>query len=300
MIKFLPTTQLYKTNRDYLSEWYQQDTVVVTDNDLCNIDCAEINRYLEHREFIENLKILDVTHNPVRHWPLNLSVDIILTNDIDCYYSACDKVKFFPLFLWMFSAKKSLWWQHVCFDAGHEKIQKIMCFNNQPRYHRTLLRQQLLPVVDQMVYTIDRQGLPTDIKPSNSGGFNDVGVSHSVYNQCAVNLVTETTTDFAYISEKICKPFIAHQIPIIVGGARVTKFLSDIGLDMFDDLVPWQSWDNEPVVEIRVEKIARFVTDWIVNGSILKDYNRVIDRVIKNKQYFHSAEFRNKIMYQMK
>jgi hypothetical protein len=128
---------------------------------------------------------------------------------------------------------------------------------------------------------------------------NDIGVGHAVYRNCAVNLVTETDIDLTYISEKTCKPFMARQIPIIVGSAGVNKFLQDIGLDMFVDIVPWESWDSEIDFTIRLQKIVDFTEQWICSGTILDDYHRVLDRVEYNKQYFHSEKFRNKIMTQM-
>lgn len=298
MIKLIPLQHGRQTSRDYLSTWYQEPCVVVTDNLCVELSVPAINRLLEEPEYYGHHRILDITHNPARHWPMNVNVHETLTNNIDYFYTSYDKVKFLPLFMWMFSTRQAYWWQELCFDAGTDKTIPIMCFNNQPRYHRTLLREKLLPVVDRMIYTIDQQGLPEERVIGEHNGFNDVGVSHRVYNQCAVNLVTETAVDQAYISEKACKPFVAHQIPIIVGSARITQFLSDVGLDMFDDLIPWQTWDSDPVLESRIEKIAAFVTQWINSNTILSDYQRVLPRVIRNKQYFHSDEFRQKIMYQ--
>jgi hypothetical protein len=39
--------------------------------------------------------------------------------------------------------------------------------------------------------------------------------------------------------------------------------------------------------------------DWIRGRTILNDYNKLLPRIEKNKQYFHSEAFRNKIMAQM-
>jgi hypothetical protein len=128
---------------------------------------------------------------------------------------------------------------------------------------------------------------------------NDIGVDHWVYNQYAVNLVTETDIDLTYISEKTCKPFVARQIPIIVGSAGINQFLSDAGLDMFADIVPWNSWDHESDSTTRLQKIVDFAESWIRSGSMLADYHRVMTRVESNKQYFHSEAFRNRIMCQM-
>ena len=92
---------------------------------------------------------------------------------------------------------------------------------------------------------------------------------------------------------------MARQIPVVVGCVGVNKFLQDIGLDMFEDVVPWRTWDNEADQLSRVNKIAQFMDDWIRGRTILNDYNKLLPRIEKNKQYFHSEAFRNKIMLQM-
>ena len=65
---------------------------------------------------------------------------------------------------------------------------------------------------------------------------------------------------------------------------------------MFEDLIPWRSWDDQNDQNIRLDRIANFVKQWIDSGNMLQDYNRVRDRVERNKQYFHSERFRNLIM----
>jgi hypothetical protein len=174
-----------------------------------------------------------------------------------------------------------------------------MCLNNRERAHRTWLWEEFSKrnLTDRMMYTfVGCRTLPNELPDPSR---NDVGVDHNIYNQYAVNLVTETDVDLTYLSEKTCKPFIARQIPIIVGSVGVNKFLTDIGLDMFEDIVPWHTWDSELDRHVRMGKIVLFVEQWIRSGSILDDYRRVIDRVERNKRYFHSEAFRNQIMSQM-
>ena len=297
MIKFLDADRIY-TNRDYLTQWYPGDVMVVTDNDLDNVTkCKELLLSVQH------MIILDVTHNPLRHWPMDLAVGETLTNNIEYYYHPSRQVKFFPLFLWAYSLRNTLWWDTVIFDNQDCKDQSMMCLNNRTNHHRTYLHQCLQPVVDKIMYTIDGQGLPgedlgvTDENPW--GRLNDVGIGHEVYARYAVNIVTETVIDHAYISEKTCKPFLAYQIPIIVGGAGINRFLHNVGLDMFNDIIPWHTWDDEPKPDVRLHKIADFVIKWLTQGTVLEQYTKVQHRVQQNKHYFHSHQFRDKIMWQM-
>ena len=291
MIQHLDPDRFY-TNRSYLTEWFPEDTLVITDNDFENI---QFTRALTS----DKKYIIDITHNP---WPdthIPIPSTLTLTNNFQFWYQQQQGHVFFPLFLWMFSLKKSLWWPGFSFDAGNKKTQGIMCLNKNTREHRTWLWEEFTKrnLTDRMMYTfVGHRTLP-DESPDPTR--NDVGVGHQVYNQYAVNLVTETDINLPYTSEKTCKPFIARQIPIMVASAGVNRFLQDIGLDMFEDIVPWSTWDSETDNQVRMNKIVDFVEQWIRSGSILDDYNRVLPRVEKNKHYFHSEEFRNKIMNQI-
>jgi len=294
------------TDRTYLTQWLTKDTLVITESDFLNLELR--NAIANHP--IKNL-LLDVTHNPVfnnqipQEWYLLHQQHIkfpMLTNNFTEWYQSCDPSRvFFPLFLWMFSLKNPLWYNHIVFDVVSNKTQTIMCLNNYIRPHRTWLWNEFNQknLLDKMMYTfVGHRGLPNDIlfRP----GVADLGVGHDVYSEYSVNIVTETSVDLPFISEKTCKPFLAQQIPVIVGGAGVNKFLKDVGLDMFEDIVPWHRWDNEPDSSTRLQQIANFIEQWINEGTILDDYYRVLTRVEHNKHYFHSKEFRNRIMIQMK
>jgi len=294
MIHYLNSNRFY-SNRTYLTQWFLDDTLVVTDNDFENV--PETNQLLSAHP-LKN-RILDITHNPWFDSNIPIEAKTILTNNFEYWYNPKAGVHFFPLFLWMYSLRTNLWWTVFSMDAGSNKTQEIMCLNNRIRPHREYLFEEFRRrnLLDRMMYTfIGYRNLPNELPEPNR---NDVGVDHPVYHQYAVNLVTETETELTYISEKTCKPFIARQIPIMVASAGVNRFLQDIGLDMFEDIVPWRTWDSETDNQVRMNKIVDFVEQWIRSGSILDDYNRVLSRVEKNKHYFHSEEFRNKIMNQI-
>jgi hypothetical protein len=196
------------------------------------------------------------------------------------------------------------------FDAGYKKFKPVMCLNSTPQPHRTLLWKLLneKSVIDKIEYSFIEPhdntvySWPYPIKlESEKGGFNQkqIGVEHPVYGDCAVNVVTETTVERGFISEKTCKPFEARQIPVLVGPIGLNQVLVDFGLDMFEDIVPWRTWDSEVDHNIRVEKIANFVAQWIESDSILDCYKSLLPRIERNKQYFHSDVFRERIMIQM-
>ena len=307
MIEFLDPTRFY-TNRQYLTQWLDADTLCITDNDFENVEHTKqlLDQHPNHN------RILDITHNP---WPdarLPLSLVPRLTNNFEYFYNPVPGITFFPLFLWMYSLRNPLWWDTFCFDQSTTKSQGLMCLNNRPRPHRTQVWAEFnrRKIIDQCVFSFtepvsnekDQYTYPYPVTLDNEQfdlTRNDIGVGHSVYRDCAVNLVTETTTDLAYISEKTCKPFVACQIPILVGSAGIYQFLSDIGLDMFADVVPWTSWDGETNDNLRIKKILDFTESWLRSGTMIDDYGRLLPRVLANKQYFHSDQFRTVLLQPM-
>jgi hypothetical protein len=298
MTKYTMLTNLdpdrFYTSRPYLTQWFS-DKVVITDNDFEKPERTQ--QLLEPIPVAQ--RIVDLTHNPLLDDHAHM-IDsaCVLTNNFSRWYQTDSRFKFFPIFLWAYSLRKNMWWPDFVFDAGTNKTQGFMCLNNQSRPHRTCLHQLLSEsgAVSHITYSMDRSGLPDEpVDPAR----NDAGVGHSVYARTAVNIVTETVIDQTYISEKTCKPFVAHQIPIIVGGAGTNKFLQDIGLDMFEDVVPWTTWDSETHNHQRLQKIAQFVSNWVKQGTVLDHYQQVLPRIQANKKYFHSEEFRQCIMQQI-
>lgn len=298
MIHFIHNPPRFShTDRSYLTQWFHKDVLIITDVDIH--DESNLEQMIESHP-CKNV-LVDLSHNamPESDLPDFLKKFTILSTMFDKWYENYEDtgVRYFPLWLWMFSCRSNQFFGSTVFDAGGYKTQSIMCLNRNSAPHRTRLRQLLEPVVDQMVYTIDGQGLPGeqiqqhDLKPKI-----DISVRHPVYSQCAVNVVTETVTDRLSLSEKSCKPFVARQIPIIVGSQKANRFLVDLGLDMFPDLVPWNEWDDELDVETRLQKISNFVISWVRSGTILSNYRSVTDRIERNKQYFHSDEFRRKLL----
>jgi hypothetical protein len=249
--------------------------------------------------------VVDLSHNamPESEIPEYLKKFPTLSTMFDTWYDTSlekTNVHYFPLWPWMFSNRSNQFFGSTVFDAGGNKTKPIMCLNRNPAPHRVRLRQLLDPVVHEMVYTMNCSGLPGDyVEPHDQKIRIDISVGHPVYGQCAVNVVTETVVDRPSLSEKSCKPFVARQIPIIVGPRHANRFLSDLGLDMFEDLIPWKTWDDETDVETKLQLISNFVISWVQSGTILPSYRSVTNRVERNKQYFHSDEFRRTILKRM-
>ena len=270
------------------------------------------------------------TPRALQHLYSAVTTTWVLTSDYKYYYHPDPDFIFFPLFLWLFGTRQPAWYAQVTYDAGLEKSRSIMCLNSTQSWHRIYLFGQLVlyPSFDQIDYSfvfplgdvLERLPIPEymtaternhvrqyqdrlPIRLANDGTAqkNDVGVGHPVYNQCAINIVTETSvTEGVIVSEKTCKPFMAHQIPIIVGPIGSSQFLEDLGLDMFADYIPWRTWDSASDHKLRIRRIVEFVDKLLADPeAILSAHHGFQDRLIKNKLYFHSTEFQDLLLQQM-
>jgi hypothetical protein len=126
-----------------------------------------------------------------------------------------------------------------------------------------------------------------------------------VYKNYAINVVTETSlTEGVLLTEKTCKPFMAYQIPIILGPMGANQFLEDIGLDMFSDYIPWKTWDSETDHKLKIRKIVDFLDQLLSSPTaeqdILSTHQSFHTRLINNKEYFHSEELENILLAQIK
>lgn len=158
--------------------------------------------------------------------------------------------------------------------------------------------QDLLPIQLREESMIENHLIPTQYMR----GAGSVG--KSVYADCAINFVTETSlTEGIILTEKTAKPFMAYQIPIILGPRGTNKFLQDLGLDMFEDFVPWHRWDNEQDHKKKIGMLVDFVDSIMTppnaEQQILTIHQKFHQRLLKNKQYFHSKEFENVLLDQL-
>jgi hypothetical protein len=96
---------------------------------------------------------------------------------------------------------------------------------------------------------------------------------------------------------------MAYQIPIVVGPNGANKFLQDIGLDMFEDYIPWRSWDDEIDPKLKIQKIVEFLDQLLSSPTaeqdILQMHEQLHYRLIKNKERFHSQEFLDLLSQQL-
>jgi hypothetical protein len=150
--------------------------------------------------------------------------------------------------------------------------------------------EYLLPIMCKSESTVAKESIPVMWMDGASS------VASPDYQNHAINLVTETSlTEGIILTEKTCKPFLAYQIPVIVGPVGANQFLQDIGLDMFEDIVPWRDWDSETDHKLKMQKIVawldQLLSDTNAEQHVLSTHQQCHSRLIKNKQRFHSPEF---------
>jgi hypothetical protein len=220
------------------------------------------------------------------------------------------------------------------YDTQLTKTKSIMCLNRNLTWHRLYLFSLLAEQswFDKISYSflnkigdrldaiciknfLDEQErekikslddlLPINIKSELHVDNNKIpimwmdgasSVNSPEYRDHAINLVTETSlTEGTILTEKTCKPFLAYQIPIIIGPVGANKFLQDIGLDMFEDYIPWQTWDNETDHKLKMQKIVAFLDQLLFGPTAKQDillmHQQMHPRLVRNKQRFHSQEF---------
>jgi hypothetical protein len=303
----------------------EQVRAIVTDND---IELILVD--LTHNPYPDADPGRRTTPHALQQQYSTIATTQVLTSDYRYYYDPDPDFIFFPLFLWLFGTRQPAWYAQVTYDAGLEKSSSIMCLNSTQSWHRIYLFGQLiecssfdhvdysfvfplgdvleqLPIPEYMTAAERnhvrqyQDRLPIRLANDGVAQKNDVGVGHSVYNQCAINLVTETSiTEGVMLSEKTCKPFMAYQIPIMVGPIGGSQFLEDIGLDMFADYIPWTTWDSVADHKLRIRMIVEFVNSLLADPEeILTTHHDFKARLIKNKKYFHSTEFQDRLLQQI-
>lgn len=101
--------------------------------------------------------------------------------------------------------------------------------------------------------------IPTD--PPSWGGIKH-NFFHDYYRHCFVCVITETVGDYpyAYFSEKVWKTLASLKPFMIVGAQHSLALLHEFGFRTF---AKWwdESYDQEPTVALRIEKIVQQLTD---------------------------------------
>jgi hypothetical protein len=256
----------------------------------------------------------------------------ILVNEYKKFYNPQEDFVFFPLVLYSCSqGAYQVPTRSFKFPKFVEKTKSFMSLNNRPIWHRIwlfteLANNNLLNRVDYSFVWNPKINCPgmehqLDLLPDQKRiqaesmlnllpirfdhekhlDFNaDQLTDLNIHNECAVNIVTESCPNLGFLSEKICKPMACFQIPILLSHTGATQFCVDIGFDMFEDIIPWRTWDSIEDEQQRCDVACKFIVDYIKHGDALADWHKCQDRVIANQQRLTSEEFKNLCIAQFK
>ena len=256
----------------------------------------------------------------------------ILVNEYKKFYNPQEDFVFFPLVLYSCSqGSYQVPTRSFKFPKFVKKTKSFMSLNNRPIWHRIWLFTELAsnnllnsfnysfvwnpkincPGMEHQLDLLPNQKrlqaesmldlLPIRFDHEKHLDFNaDQLTDLNIHNECAVNIVTESCPNLGFLSEKICKPLACFQIPILLSHTGATQFCVDIGFDMFEDIIPWRTWDSIEDEQQRCEVACKFIVDYIKHGDALADWHKCQDRVIANQQRLTSEEFKNLCIAQFK
>lgn len=123
-------------------------------------------------------------------------------------------------------------------------------------------------------------------------------VNLPMYQTTAINFITEVSLNHGVVlTEKTAKAFMAYQIPLLLAPPGANTWLQSLGLDMFADYVPWQTWDHLTDHRHKIQLIFSWLDRVMMNPKAIVAYHTEShNRLLHNKQYFHSKEFENKLL----
>jgi hypothetical protein len=254
----------------------------------------------------------------------------VLTGDYSYYYHVPEHYAFFPAYVWGWSLKHKMWYHQMMFDVPNiEKTQTLCCLNHRPSWYRIYLFNHLantdffnsidytfgnhdsryinytdeahLLTADELdAFDKNKHLLPRWVTDEDRDLVSDitrlVGTNHSSLTTCAVNLCSESGVDETnFLTEKSCKPFMCYQIPVFIGSLGLSQFWQDLGLDMFEDIVPWKTWDQLDDPRQRITATVDFLKEFMLT-DVLALHKSLSLRLQQNKDYFHSESFRKRLI----
>lgn len=119
---------------------------------------------------------------------------------------------------------------------------------------------------------------------------NDVSINHIAFNDACANICVESDPYIMYFTEKTVKPFASGQFLFSVNGQNSMRTLKEMGFDIFDDIFSHDVYDSEPNLLHRIDKMLELID--IHQPNMYNLYNKNYDRLVKNKEFFFSEQFR--------
>jgi len=187
---------------------------------------------------------------------------------------------------------------------------KISCLNRNPRPHRILnflllknknyFKDILFSFQnpDNQPYRSDDITLSTAfaeewerIRHTLPSFSSNEQINHSAWTDTYINFVTETTVNKElFITEKTWKPIASEQLFLIYGNKGIISHLRDIGVDVFDDIIDHNSYDNISDPEARLLQI-HLIIESLLNRDLHEIFINTKTRRKQNRTNFLQGVF---------
>jgi len=117
----------------------------------------------------------------------------------------------------------------------------------------------------------------------------DADLDHPAYTDSHINLVTESSMDAFFVTEKTWKPIASGQLFLIIGGLKTVAWLKDFGVDTFDDIIDHKYYDNEPDWQTRIHKVHAVLED-LLSQNITTLSQATQQRRLHNAEKFFNED----------
>jgi len=178
-----------------------------------------------------------------------------------------------------------------------QKYFDFMYLNKAQRHHRDLLFDSLINkgLLDKSLYSYHHRGIALDQKyemQQYRDSYPQYGADRDIferpYNDSAWNIVSETSVDEKFITEKTWKPILAKQPFIVHGYSGILADLRQLGFNTFSDWID-ESYDTLQDLASRTKSIVG------VCESVMKqDYENVYSKTTDAREHNHRLFFDGK------
>lgn len=190
---------------------------------------------------------------------------------------------------------------------NYDSVYTYLSLNRHPRPHRVMLVTKLLELglaqhglvscmfkeqVPGFVPSInDSYEIYNNYSNDNVNNFNNKLVNY--YRDTFVEIVAETSyiEPVFNLTEKTLNSIYGKSFPIFLSSAGTVKFLRDMGIDVFDDIVN-HSYDTIVDPEERLARAINDNTELLTNNSKVKLLHRAnLDRFDKNVDFVKNSMY---------
>ena len=183
----------------------------------------------------------------------------------------------------------------------NKKFDKLYInYNNKSRYHRCLLMDYLAKN-DLLKHGLNSWNQPTYIEYGSDGPIynfnywkeekisiddfeyyvNDEYRPNLLDMNCFVSVVTETSHEILFVTEKTYRQILIEQPFICLGAQNQNTILKKYGFELYDEIFDYE-FDNKPKIEDRVQGIIDNLNN-IKDSNYIELYDKIKEKVKRNK-----------------